>query len=228
MKHQLPPLDRKETVWGILFLFIQLLVVPIMVTILCDIIGLPLTATMQQFLCFAFNFICAALIFHRYWMSTFRGIVNKGFSILLAALIHFLLYYAGTLLINVLILKLDPNFSNANDTAITAMATDAKLLIGFSVIFLVPPVEEVLYRGIVFGKLYSFSPFLAYITSIFVFALIHVIGYWGAVPPFRLFLCFLQYIPAGYCLARAYETSESLLPSILIHAFINFLGIISM
>ena len=87
-----------------------------------------------------------------------------------------------------------------------------------------PVAEECLFRGIVFRGIYDRSHILAWIVSAGLFALVHVIGYFGSAAPLTLLLCFLQYIPAGICLAASYRLSGSILSPILIHAAVNFVG----
>ena len=43
-----------------------------------------------------------------------------------------------------------------------------------------------------------------------------------------LALCLLQYLPAGLCLAVAYEKSDSILCPILMHTVINAIGVYAM
>jgi membrane protease YdiL (CAAX protease family) len=60
------------------------------------------------------------------------------------------------------------------------------------------------------------------------FALVHILGYIGFYPFEMLLLCFVQYLPAGICLAAAYRLSGSLLSPILIHALVNLLAMLSL
>jgi membrane protease YdiL (CAAX protease family) len=55
-----------------------------------------------------------------------------------------------------------------------------------------------------------------------------VLGYIGSADLLTLALCFLQYIPAGLCLAWAYDASGSIFAPVLIHTVINALGILSL
>ena len=221
-------MNRKETLWGFVFLFAQLLLIPLAILLVIELAGLKLSYSMENFLCFAANFLCAAIIFHRFWLASLKDIAGKGFEMIRTALIYFALYFAASALVNILIYNLDPGFSNANDEAIATIMYDNKLLISATVVLLVPPVEEVLYRGLIFGKLYNRSPLLGYLVSITAFAAIHVLSYIGSVPPARLLLCFLQYVPAGFCLARAYAVTGNLFTPILIHAMINMIASFSM
>ena len=61
--------------------------------------------------------------------------------------------------------------------------------------------------------------------SVFVFAAVHVVGYIGQWDTLTLVLCFVQYIPAGLCLAWSYTRSDTIFAPILIHAAINFIAI---
>jgi len=228
MKHPLPSMEHRETVSGIFFLFAQILVIPFAVVLFCDLSGITLSVPLQNVICFGLNFICAAVLFFRFWLRSLADMRGKSLRILRSAATYFGFYYISTLLVNILILTMAPEFSNANDAAISAMTSQSQLLMGISVVLLVPPVEEILYRGVVFGGLYSRHPILAYGISILAFAAVHVIGYIGSVPPLWLLFSLLQYIPAGFCLARAYVETGSIFTPILIHAIINFIGVLSM
>ena len=95
-------------------------------------------------------------------------------------------------------------------------------------IFLVPVAEEVFYRGLLFRYLSGRSRWLAYAVSITVFALVHVTGYIGSASALTLLLCFLQYLPAGYCLAWCYANTGTIITPILMHMIVNAYGISAM
>ena len=228
MKHQLPKLSTTETVLGIAFLFAQMLLIPIAIGLFLLLFRIRVTEAELNALCFGANFVCAIVIFHGYWRRSVRALADRWLSVLGTALKYFVLNYGATILLNILILRLDPDFANANDQSIAAMTADAKWLISICVVLLVPPVEEILYRGIVFGKLYEKSRFWGYFVSVVLFASIHVLGYIGTVSPTRLLLCFLQYVPPGYCLARAYCRSGNLFAPILMHSAINLIAVLLM
>ena len=98
-------------------------------------------------------------------------------------------------------------------------------LIAFGTVFLVPIAEESLYRGLLFCGFHRKSRIVAYILSTVVFALIHVSGYIGEVSPSFFALSLLQYLPAGVCLAWAYEKTDTIWTPILMHMTINLLSI---
>jgi len=217
-----------ETILGILFLFAQALVIPTVLVLFLLIFRLTVSYAELNILCFSINFACTVVIFFRYWLKSFKDLSQKWKSVLVNAVKYFLIYYGASVLINLLITHLDPEFTNANDNTIAEMIAESRLLISICVVLLVPPVEEILYRGIVFGRLYAKKPLLGYLVSIFLFAAIHVVSYIGTMPFSQLLLAFLQYLPAGYCLAKAYSKSGSLFAPILIHAAINLIAVLYM
>ena len=143
-----PSLNRKETLTGISFFFAQLLLIPIIVDCACQFSPEKIPTTIQSFLCFALNFLCVIVLFLRFWRDSFKEISGKIFKILLNAAIFLGCYYLSILLINLIIAKLDPNFSNINDSAIAAMVNEYRGLMIVAVVILVPPVEEFLHRKV--------------------------------------------------------------------------------
>ena len=91
---------------------------------------------------------------------------------------------------------------------------------------LVPVVEETLFRGLIFRHLYEKNPVVGYLVSIVIFALIHITGYIGTVDSRTLFLCFIQYLPAGFALAGAYCRADNIAAPIIAHMTINLLGLL--
>ena len=98
-------------------------------------------------------------------------------------------------------------------------------LTAIGVVILVPLVEEVLYRGLIFRNLYRSSQTAAYLVSMAAFAAIHVLGYIGSESVTTLVLCFLQYLPAGLCLAWTYTKADNIFAPIVVHAIVNAVAI---
>ena len=225
MKNQLPAMNKKESRFGFIFLFLQFLVIPLLVEIINLFLHRAMSQTLQQFLCFALSFLFACAIFHNYLLTAVKQLSQRSPKLLLYIFLYLGLYYTCTVLVNLLIFFVDPGFSNANDTALGIMFKDHFTIMAIGTVILVPPVEEILYRGVLFGKLYTLSPFLGYLISTIIFSAIHVIGYVGTVPAHRLLLCFLQYVPAGFFLSRVFVKTGNIFAPIIMHAIINFIGI---
>ena len=118
-----------------------------------------------------------------------------------------------------------PGFSNINDAAITELARTNYALMLIGVVFLVPLTEEMLYRGLIFRNLWQSSKVAAYLLSMAAFAAVHVLGYIGSEDIATLLICFLQYLPAGLCLAWTYTKADNIFAPILVHAIVNAIAI---
>ena len=118
-----------------------------------------------------------------------------------------------------------PGFSNINDAAITELARTNYALMLIGVVFLVPLTEEMLYRGLIFRNLWQSSKVAAYLLSMAAFAAVHVLGYIGSEDITTLLICFLQYLPAGLCLAWTYTKADNIFAPILVHAIVNAIAI---
>ena len=115
--------------------------------------------------------------------------------------------------------------TNLNDMTIAAQVASAPRMTALIVVLLAPFVEEVLFRGLVFGCLREKSRIFAYLLSCALFALLHV--WTAAVSNWDLgyLILMLQYLVPGLVFAWAYEHSGTLWTSILIHALVNALSL---
>ena len=228
MKQLSVPMNRAETVLGIIYILIQLFVLPVIVSIVDLVFVLSLTDAEINFVCFAVNFICVTVIFRRYLISNFRVMLQDPAMTAAGCGLGFVLYFAATYMIGLLILSLDPDFANANDTSIAVMMDENSVLMSVGAVLLAPVIEELLYRGVVFGQLYRRWPIIAYIVSAAFFASLHVVGYIGSYAPMRLVLCFIQYLPASVVLAWVYVYTDTIFAPIMIHVIINAMGILTL
>lgn len=210
--------------FGWRYLAFQILILPYLLALL----PLQMTSAQLNFLFFGVNFLCIVIFFRQFLLESLRSAVDNLPRILLTAVIGFFVYYWGTMLLTILIVWLQPGFTNMNDQFITAMSQDSYVLMAIGTVILVPLTEECLNRGSVFANLYGRSRITAYVVSTALFSLIHINGYIGVYPPLTLLLCFLQYVPAGICLAAAYEVSGSIFAPILIHTAVNAIGMLAL
>ena len=95
-------------------------------------------------------------------------------------------------------------------------------------VLLAPVAEEIFYRGIFFRKLFDRKPWLGYVVSMTVFAVIHMAAYIGFYDPWMLLLGCLQYLPAGYCLCWCYRQTGNILSPILMHILFNASSILTL
>lgn len=221
-------LTRTEMLAGLIYLPVQILVLPVVLVLINMLLGSPLSDVHLNFIFFCVDFICITVIFHRFLGSSAKLSFAQPWHCLRSAFFGFILYWLGSFLVNIMIIFVYPDFSNVNDASIMELTQQNYTLMAIGTVLLVPVVEETLYRGVVFGSLYKRSRVAAYTVSTLVFSALHVVGYIGLYEPLHLLMCLLQYIPAGLCLCWAYVRADSIWAPILIHMTINQIGVLSM
>ena len=222
------PLARQEKSFGALWMAFETLFFAPILQGLNHLLPAPLPPAEINFIFFSANLAAVALIFRRYLSGQLRLIPDTLEKVLLTAIPGFVAYWLLNFLLAQVLFAIDTNFTSINDVTIQSLVKDNYFLMFVGSVILVPITEECLFRGLVFRGMYDRSPILAWVLSVSLFSAVHIISYIGFYPFKTILLCFVQYIPAGVCLAGAYRLSGSLLSPILIHALVNFVGMMSL
>ena len=221
-------MTRQETLLGWIYLPVSLFVVPALIGIINTRFMPQLSETAANILYFVLNFLCVAVIFHRFLGASLQKAWQNRWKCLRFAALGFFLYYIAMMLISSGFIRIYPDFANVNDANIMALAEEHRVLMNLCTVLLVPVAEETLYRGLLFQGLHHKNRLLAYGLSTLMFAGIHVFGYIGLFDGTTLLLCFLQYLPAGIALAWAYEKADTIAAPIFMHITINQIGMSAM
>lgn len=221
-------LTQKEIFLGAFYLAFSLLLIPILLVLGNMLLPAPLDDAYVNLIYFALNFVAVCCIFLRQLKDAFAGIGQNLRRIATAAITGFVVYFVCSTIIGIAIQLLLPDFVNLNDASIQEQTQAHFGVMVLGTVFLVPTAEELFHRCLVFGSIWHKCPVLAYIVSTTLFCLIHVAGYIGVYEPAMLLTSFIQYIPAGLCLAWAYRKADSILAPILLHTAVNAIGILSM
>lgn len=217
-----------ETVFGFIYFVLQLFIIPGIVMAVIMMLPGYVSITIVNFLYFCVNFLAVLLIFRKFLLTNFKSLLADPWHALRYAAIGLLIYAAGSTLFDLVVTALVPDFTNVNDAAILEMVKKHYTLMSIGTVFLAPVAEECFYRGLIFRNLYDTHPVLAYLVSIVVFSLAHVLNYVGMESFRTLALCFLQYLPAGFALAWSYRRSGSIFAPVLIHMAVNQTGMLLM
>lgn len=225
-------LSSGELVGGTIFFVVYLLVLPFvteplfrLAALLLDVnIGKGLQNTIYYYLLFAVTVV----IFHGLLARTSRILLDNlstACKTLAAGLVA--LYGLNELAFRLTRLVVG-NQTNLNDVTVAAQIDAAPRTTLIIVIFLAPFVEEMLFRGLVFGGLRSHSRLVGYLVSCLLFAFLHVwqfaVGGGGIA-----YLCLMiQYLVPGLVLAWVYEHSGTLWTSIGLHAAANALTMLAL
>ncbi len=221
-------LNSKELYWGAAYLLFDALLFAPLLQALNLLLPTPLPQSMVNFLFFSINFGAVVLIFRKYLKGQLQLLPDVMGKVLGAAAIGFFVYWTMNFLLVQTLLAIDPDHFSINDVTIQSLVAEDYALMFIGTVILVPIAEETLFRGLLFRGLFDRSPVLAWLLSVLLFCAVHIMNYIGVYPIDTILLCFLQYLPAGVCLAGAYRFSGSIFCPILIHAAVNLLGVMAM
>ena len=220
--------NRTETILGSIYLIFDVFVLPLLLGLLNAMLPEPLGSARINFLYFLINFAVILPLFRKFLLQSLKDTRKVLFYALRFALLGYVGYRVLSDLLLSLIVRIYPPFFNFNDLNVALTLREDFALMAVGTVLLVPIAEETLFRGLIFRGLFDRSPLAAYLVSMVAFAAIHVIGYVGIVDAPILFLSFLQYLPAGYCLCFAYRRSGTIASPILIHMLVNAVATYSM
>lgn len=222
-------MDNTERIAGAIFFVVYLLVMPLLLERLFSLaetlLGVSIEPSFRSALYYYFLFAVTLLIFHRFLASTtsrFFDDLQRSLATLFFSLLVF--YGANELMYRVLSLFF-ANRPNLNDTVIAAQISAAPRTTALIVVFLAPFVEEVLFRGLVFGCLKDVSRAAAYVVSAALFSLLHVWTFALWQWDLTYLILTLQYLVPGLVFAWAFDRSGTLWTSILLHAAVNALAL---
>ena len=218
-------MSRTEKILGWLYMAFSLLVLPGLLTWFNGKLSDPMTEGTLNFVFYLTNFLFILGIFRRFLRDSLVAAWRDIWNFIQAVVLGYVAYWAASEAMEFIMSHLLPGFSNINDAAITAMAKSNYTLMLIGVVFLVPLAEEMLYRGLIFRNLWQSSKVAAYLLSMAAFSAIHVLGYIGSEDITTLVLCFLQYLPAGLCLAWTYTKADNIFAPALVHAIVNAVAI---
>ena len=202
--------------WGL-----QQLVLPAAISLLVPAFAPGMNAAEQNFLYLATSFLLISAVMLRFLRQSLNIFMQRPFYALRWAGIPYIVYWVCYLSIRYLLATFVPTFQNTNDTTIFQLLQENATLTSIGVILLAPITEELIHRGVIFGTFYPRSRLAAYVLSCISFSMIHVAGYITQADALTLVLCFVQYLPAGLCLAWSYDRSGTIWAPILMHIAIN-------
>lgn len=222
-------MDRTERVAGSIFFVVYLLVLPTLAAKIFDLfevlLDMSIGATMRNLLYYYVLFAFVVLLFHGFLARTSSRFLDNLSRSMKSLLLSLLVFYGANELIYRVFHVLFDSRTNLNDMTIAAQITSAPRITVLIVVLLAPFVEEVLFRGLVFGCLREHGRILAYVVSCALFALAHV---WSAAASswdFGYLILMIQYLVPAVVFAYSYEQSGTLWTSILLHALVNALSL---
>lgn len=227
-KKSAPYMTSGEKIAGTILFAVYLVVLPFVTDPLFRLIGklldTTISETVQSVIYYYVLFAVTLIVFHKFIARTSRNFADNLGVACRNMLLGLIALYGLNELVYRLSAVVISNRTNLNDTTISAQIQDAPRVTLLIIVFLAPFIEEVLFRGLVFGNLKSKSRVVAYLVSCLLFALMHVWQFAVVQQDMTYFLLMVQYLVPGAVLAWAYESSGTLWASIGLHAAANALS----
>lgn len=222
-------MTQGERLAGTIFFVVYLLVMPLtfdrLFTLVKVLLDISVSSSVENAIYYYLIFAVTILIFHRYLRQTSDRFFKNFTRTLSTAVLGLVVFYGGNELMFRISRLFWQNPTNLNDVSIAAQISAAPRMTTLIVVFLAPFVEEVLFRGLVFGCLREKGRLLAYVVSSLLFAFLHVWQFILSGWSVTYLLLMLQYLIPGLVFAWAYEHSGNLWGSALLHIVTNALAL---
>lgn len=222
-------MNNLERALGGVFFAIYLIVLPFtadsLFTGLSQLLGRSIPDNIRNIIFYYTLFALTLMIFWNYLGRVSEYFFSNFWQTLWSVCLGLVGFYGLNELSYRILDTLLSGLTNLNDITISAQIHDAPRSTALIIIFLAPFVEEVLFRGYVFGNIRSTNRIAAYAVSCLLFAFLHVWQFAVINQSLSYFLLMLQYLVPGLVLCWVYEHSGTLWGSILLHMCVNALSV---
>ncbi|MFB0921667.1 MAG: type II CAAX endopeptidase family protein [Oscillospiraceae bacterium] len=220
-------MPKTQKIAGLVYLPFHVLILPLFLGMAATWLPGGLDELTQNIIYYVLGFLFCLIVMWKYLREAFDILLdNPMVSIVVLVFGYFMYLLLSYLSVGVLLIIFGDKLSNPNNDAIQSLANDSpRAALGLAV-FIAPVVEEVLFRGVVFGSLCPKHRTWAFIASIGLFALYHVWQYALVSMDAMTLIYIIEYIPAGYALAWTYEKTNSIWISVFLHMLINILSML--
>ena len=201
---------KYEWIVALCWLPMHMLVLPMVLTL-----GFPQMSLVDLNLwTYVIGTAAVCLVCARFLVSDMVVLWERPGKVFLQVLMCFGFGLVGNAAVGLIVQAIAPG-SNPNNDAVMELAGDDGLKMAILTVFLAPVLEELMFRGAIFGLIRRKSRVLAYIVCILLFGAYHIWGYAISDPIAWVYL--LQYVPLTFLLCFAYDRTESIWTSILFH-----------
>ncbi len=215
------PMTRREKIFSLFYLPFHVSFLPSFLMFVYSK-GL-INETEMNFLCYAIGLAMTFLYEMGYLRRQFDPFLDRFGFCNGQIILSYGIMLGCNLLLNTVLSAFADMTRNPNNQSVMELADYGNNGVIFAItVFMAPIIEEILFRGGLFGWLRPYSRFWAYAAVVLVFSLCHVWPYLMLDWRYAVFL--LQYIPVGILLCRLYEKTGSIWSCILFHMLNNFVA----
>lgn len=222
------PMYTSEKVFGWIYVVLHVFVMPFLLALgLRALARADIVISDRYFnlLYYGIGFILIFIFMHHYLKANFYDLCENKWNTVTAVTTGYLFYYLLGYLINLVVYTATGETSNPNNNAVIEAFLENKNIMFAVAAIMAPIVEEVLFRGVIFGTVRRKSRLWAYVVSVAAFAVYHLWSYLAFDYDPTLFIEMLQYLPGGIVLAWAYERGRNIWAPIVLHMIINFFAL---
>jgi len=216
-------MSRGQLIFGLIYLPIHMFVLPLLMPALMMNSGTEDLGVINLAY-YGVSFTLVLAVFFTFLRAEFDPLVERLGHCIICFLMALGLDYVLSLGVNAIVLTVTEGVDNPNDTMIGEIALQSGGAIKAAAVFMAPIVEEVLFRGVIFGGVRERNRVAAYVLSVLMFSMYHVWQYVAVSGDWTLLIYVLQYLPVSITLAWVYERSGSLWVPIGFHMMINSLS----
>ena len=209
-------LSKREAILVLLYLPVHIVLLQFGLTALVERAILP--EARATLLYYTIGFVYMVLCAFGFLRRDFDALIDAPFYCIREVLRAYLWMLGFNLVLGMLLVLVSGETNPNNESIMNVYVQDMGSMKA-AVIFLAPPVEEMMFRAGIFGLIRRKNRKAAYIVSALCFALYHVVPYALINPIYWVFV--LQYIPVSLLLARCYERTNSIWCSIFFHMLVN-------
>ncbi len=192
---------------------------------------LPFLSASRSFLLFTLMlFVLSVWVFRRFLLESLRIPLVTPWQILGKAALAAMISQLSRVLTNDLIYYFLPNYFLYTDLGplfyngawewAVPLVRETALPAFLSLVLLLPVIEELLFRGLIFAHFYRHSPLAGFLLTLLIYTALRLLPVLGR-DPLYLGVCALQYIPMTIYLSWVYVRSDTIAAPIAAHMLIN-------
>lgn len=218
-------MTKTQSILSWVYLLMHVAVLPVLLALLQGYSPDPISDGTLNLIYYIIGIVFCLTVTHSFLRRSFDRLADNFRLCLLTIVLGLMINYALSAAAALVLMLVEGVAENPNNSAIMDLNVTDSGAVRAVAIFLAPIVEEILFRGAVFGSIRTRSRLWAYIVSITAFSLYHIWQYAAVSGDPAMLLYALEYFPVSFVLAWIYERSGSIWTSIFFHMGFNALSL---
>ena len=218
-------MTRTQIILGWIYVALHIFALPRLLQLFAEFSPNPVNSAQCTLLWYCLGIVFILCVLLRWLRGNFDMLLDNLIVCIICMVIGVAVQYVMSIPTSVILIAVESNgVENPGNANMLLQAAGNYGIVKAVGIFIAPIVEEVLFRGVVFGSIRPRSRFWAYAVSVLLFSAYHVAGYAVGSGDLTQLIYILQYVPAAIVLAWVYEHSGCIWTSIFYHMGYNALS----